>query len=68
MDIDYPLLLTWAVLISGGIWLFDVLVLKPRREDEQSAPTLVEYARSFFPVLLFVLAMRSFLGEPYQIP
>ena len=68
MDIDYPLLLTWAVLISGGIWLFDVLVLKPRREEGRAAPTLVEYARSFFPVLVFVLAMRSFLGEPYQIP
>lgn len=68
MDIDYPLLLTWAVLISGGIWLLDVLVLKPRRENDQPAPTVVEYARSFFPVLVFVLAMRSFLGEPYQIP
>ena len=68
MDIDYPLLLTWAVLISGGIWLFDVLVLKPRRAEEQPPPSLVEYARSFFPVLVFVLVMRSFLGEPYQIP
>ena len=68
MDIDYPLLLTWAVLISGGIWLFDVVVLRPRRAQDKSAPTIVEYARSFFPVLLFVLAMRSFLGEPYQIP
>ena len=68
MDIDYPLLLTWAVLISGGIWLFDVLVLKPRRAQDASASTIVEYARSFFPVLVFVLAMRSFLGEPYQIP
>ena len=31
MDIDFPLVLTWAVLISGGIWLFDALVLRPRR-------------------------------------
>ena len=31
MDIDFPLVLTWAVLISGGIWLFDTLVLRPRR-------------------------------------
>ena len=31
MDIDMPLVLTWAVAISGGIWLLDVLLLKPRR-------------------------------------
>jgi len=37
-------------------------------EDAVPEPVLVEYARSFFPVLLFVLVLRSFLGEPYQIP
>ena len=68
MEIDYPLLLTWAVLITGGVWLLDVLVLKPRRDGGRPAPAWVEYSRSFFPVLLFVLTMRSFLGEPYQIP
>ena len=31
MDIDFPFVLTWAVLICGAVWLFDVLVLKPRR-------------------------------------
>jgi signal peptidase I len=31
-------------------------------------PIVVEYARSFFPVLLLVLFLRSFLVEPYQIP
>ena len=31
-------------------------------------PLLVEYAKSFFPVLLLVLALRSFLIEPFQIP
>jgi signal peptidase I len=89
MDIDFPLLLTWAVLITGAIWLFDLLVMKPRREraaavylethrgkspdDEavqriRARPTVVEYAWSFFPVLLLVLLLRSFLFEPYQIP
>lgn len=85
MDIDFPLVLTWAVLVCGAIWLFDVAVLKPRRRQaaaalEQSGtrgeqldrvlaePRLVEYARSFFPVLAVVLVIRSFLVEPYQIP
>jgi signal peptidase I len=31
-------------------------------------PLLVEYARSFFPVILAVLVLRSFLMEPFRIP
>jgi signal peptidase I len=31
-------------------------------------PMAVEYAKSFFPVLAFVLVLRSFLVEPFQIP
>ncbi|MEC8111341.1 MAG: signal peptidase I, partial [Pseudomonadota bacterium] len=35
---------------------------------EASEPAVVEYARSFFPLLAFVLVLRSFLYEPFQIP
>lgn len=31
-------------------------------------PMIIEYAKSFFPVLLLVLILRSFLVEPFQIP
>ena len=31
-------------------------------------PKAVEYARSFFPVLLVVLVVRSFIFEPFRIP
>ena len=31
-------------------------------------PVIVEYARSFFPVILIVLLLRSFLVEPFRIP
>lgn len=31
-------------------------------------PALVEYSKSFFPVLFLVFALRSFLIEPFQIP
>jgi len=34
----------------------------------RSRQTLVEYSRSFFPVLLFVLIIRSFVFEPFRIP
>src|SRR5690606_24465547 len=31
-------------------------------------PTLVEYSKAFFPVLLIVFVLRSFVAEPFQIP
>lgn len=31
-------------------------------------PVIVEYARSFFPVIFAVLVLRSFLVEPFRIP
>jgi len=34
----------------------------------EQEPIIVEYAKSFFPVLLIVLVLRSFLVEPFQIP
>lgn len=36
--------------------------------DTASEPVMVEYARSFFPVLAVVFVLRSFLVEPFQIP
>ncbi|MFQ3787013.1 signal peptidase I [Halomonas sp. A29] len=38
------------------------------RERAMKEPWPVDYARSFFPVLLVVLLLRSFLVEPFQIP
>lgn len=38
------------------------------RERLLKEPLLIEYAKSFFPVLAIVLVLRSFLVEPFQIP
>ena len=35
---------------------------------EAADPVVVEYSKSCFPVLAFVLVLRSFLFEPFQIP
>jgi len=49
-----------------------VLATEGRSESEQQAatrePVLVEYARAFFPVILIVFLLRSFLVEPFRIP
>ena len=40
-------------------------------EDEEvdlKLPLIVEYSKSFFPIFLIVLLLRSFLFEPFKIP
>jgi signal peptidase I len=37
-------------------------------EQLDKEPMLIEYGKSFFPVLFIVLVLRSFLVEPFQIP
>ncbi len=37
-------------------------------EAAYQAPKIVEYARSFFPIFLIVLILRSFVAEPFRIP
>lgn len=55
------------VLVSGVIWTMDRFVWAKKRE-EVLAPDWVEYGRSFFPVILAVFVLRSFVAEPFQIP
>lgn len=71
MVFDFALILSIATLFTGLVWLIDVLVLRPRRvavDGSANEPVLVEYCRTFFPVILVVLLVRSFLFEPFRIP
>jgi len=72
LSINLALILTLLTLISGIVVALDKLVWKTSELDarQQKGPraTLVEYSRSFFPVLIFVLVIRSFIFEPFRIP
>jgi len=65
---NFALILFVALVVTGGIWLLDALLLKRSRAKDVREPLLVEYAKSFFPVILVVFALRSFLVEPFKIP
>lgn len=67
MDIDFSFFLVMASFVTGVVWGFWALYLKLAKV-ERDEPLLVEYARSFFPVLFIVLLLRSFLVEPFRIP
>lgn len=75
MNFNFELILFYATLITGIITLFDILFLAPKRKlaeknvlEEVKPPVIIDYARSFFPVLLIVFLLRSFLYEPFRIP
>ncbi|MFO7306490.1 MAG: signal peptidase I [Gammaproteobacteria bacterium] len=78
--LDFSLILVLATAATGLIWLVDAVWLKPKRraladslgkpetDTAFAQPLSAEYAKSFFPVILIVLVIRSFLFEPYRIP
>lgn len=99
---SFPLILFILLVVSGAMWLLDVLVLAKQRQQQAQAklaefdsrnavragvpsevtarersalneeltrrPWYMEYTASFFPVILLVFVLRSFLFEPFRIP
>lgn len=68
---DFALILVVLTAASGLIWAAEILYRRAIKRDSQVEPSenlIVEYARSFFPVLLLVLVVRSFMFEPFRIP
>ena len=65
---DFALILFCLLLLTGGVWLLDRFALAARRGSGVAEPWWVEYAKSFFPVILIVFLIRSFLFEPFKIP
>ena len=73
-NLDFALIIVELTALAGVIWAFDVLFLrsarvaKVARGEQVKEPIVVDYAKSFFPILLIVLVIRSFLFEPFRIP
>jgi signal peptidase I len=70
---DFSFILVTATAVTGLIWAADHWFFRPGRVADAAGepvtePVLVEYARSFFPIILIVLLIRSFLFEPFRIP
>lgn len=63
----FALFMLVILLITGIIWLLDILFLRKLRKNA-AEPWYVEYSKSFFPVILLVFVIRSFLVEPFKIP
>ena len=65
---NFALLMLILLLVTGAIWLLDHLVLRRRRDRGAKEPWWIEYPKSFFPIILIVFLLRSFLVEPFKIP
>jgi signal peptidase I len=77
-QVDFSSVLVAISAVTGVIWALDAGVLRRGRRRAAKAagkdpaavpePGTVDYARSFFPVALAVLLLRSFIFEPFRIP
>lgn len=67
MYFDFTLILTVLVLVTLLLSLIARFVLRPQL-SKSLVYRVVVYIGSFFPVLLLVWFLRSFLYEPFRIP
>ena len=70
MNANFLTFLFCITVIAGLISLVDMVFWQRQRKlaAVTKQPKVVEYSRSFFPVLLFVLVVRSFIGQFYTVP
>ncbi|CAB1369360.1 signal peptidase I [Denitratisoma oestradiolicum] len=65
---NFALILFLLSVATGILWAADKYVFRKRRAPDARDPLWVEYGASFFPIIIAVFLLRSFLVEPYKIP
>lgn len=65
---NFALILFVFVVATGILWALNHFWLRKKRPADAKDPWWVEYGGSFFPVILAVFLLRSFLLEPFKIP
>ena len=74
---DFSLILLLSVALTGAVWLGDLVWRLLRKKviydhrsvgGVQRGNWVVDFAKAFFPVLMVVFLLRSFVVEPFRIP
>ena len=65
---NFALLLFSLLVVTGAMSALDAVYFGKRRAAGAKEPWWIEYPKSFFPVILIVFLLRSFLVEPFKIP
>ncbi len=65
---NFALIMLVLLLLTGVVWLAESLYFRKHRVAGEQQPWWIEYPASFFPVILVVFVLRSFLVEPFKIP
>lgn len=69
MQFDLELILVIGIVFFGLVLLYYYLIVgKVSRTKGQLDPILLDYAKSFFPIFLLIIVLRSFVAEPFRIP
>lgn len=65
----FPIILVAVTFLSAIVWLIDYSFFAVEREvSGKKVPWYFDYARSFLPVLIIVLVIRSFIFQLYTVP
>jgi len=67
-SVNLALILFVLLVVTGALWALDRFYARKRRAPDAPQPVWVEWGAAFFPVVLIVFVLRSFLVEPFKIP